>query len=137
MVGNVSVCRYRLQACSSTLVIGIFPRVLHLGAQDTDLLFDLHVIFAGWSFALGWSDQSLGQQRHNSLENLLAASLCAQHSARLFHFAPFLAIALSTAREKMALNLLPGWPCPITGKQVKLRPHLLDDLINSDTAGIK
>jgi len=95
------------------------------------------VIFANWSFALGWSDQSLAELWQNGLEHLLAARLCPQHSARLFHFAPFLAIAVPTAREKMALNLLPGWPCPITCEKVKLWPQVQDDLVNSETRGIK
>ncbi len=41
--------------------IGIFPRIVHLGAQGTNLLLDLLMIFPGGAFSLGWSDQSLGQ----------------------------------------------------------------------------
>ncbi len=117
--------------------IGIFPRVLHLSAQGTDLLFDLHVIFSGGTFALGWSDQTLGEKRQNGLEDLLAAGLGTQDAASRFHFTSLLSITVSTAREEMTLDLLPGWPRPITCKKVKALPHLLDNLINSDTAGIK
>jgi hypothetical protein len=110
---------------------------VHLSAQGTDLLFDLPLIFSGWPFFLGWSDQSLGQQGHNGLEHLLPTGLCPQYSARLFHFAPFLSIAVPTAREEVAFNLLPGWPRPISGKKVKLRPQVQNDLINGDAAGIE
>jgi hypothetical protein len=102
--------------------IGIFPRIVHLSAQGTDLLFDLPLIFSGWPFFLGWSDQSLGQQGQNGLEDLLAAGLGTQDAASLFHLTPFLSITVSTAREEMTLDLLPSWPRPRTSKKVKLWP---------------
>ena len=94
--------------------LGVFPGVLHLRAQGPDLLFDLGMVFAGGPFALGWSDQPLGQQRQDGLKDLFPSGLGAQDAARLFHFAPFLSAPVTGSGEEMTLNLLPGWPCAIT-----------------------
>ena len=51
--------------------VSMFSRVLHLSAQGTNLFFDPGVIFPGWPFFLGWSNQSLGEKGHNGLEHLL------------------------------------------------------------------
>jgi hypothetical protein len=75
---------------------------LHLSAQGPDLFFDLLMIFAGRTLALGWSNQFLREQRQNGLK-----------------------------------DLLPGWPCPITCKQIKALPPLSDDLINGNSRGIE
>src|SRR5260370_3124202 len=95
--------------------VGIFPRLLQLGAQRPDLFFDLPMIFACFPLAFCWTDQPFREQRQNGVEDLLATGLRPQDSARLFHLAAFLSIAVSTALEQMCFNLLPGKPTAISG----------------------
>src|SRR5437016_2973285 len=83
-----------------------------------NLLVNLPMIFPRFSGSLGCMDQSLGKQRQNGLEDLLAAGLCPQNAPSLFHFAPFLSIAVSTALEEMAFHLFPGWTTPSRDKQI-------------------
>jgi hypothetical protein len=117
--------------------VDIFPCLVHLGAQGPDLLFDLGMVFASGAFFLGWSDQSLREQRQDGLEDLFSAGLRPQYSSCLLHLAPFLSVAVSAAHEEMALNLLPGWPRPVTCKQIELREQLADDLIDGRARGIE
>src|SRR5258708_19754166 len=53
--------------------IGIFPRIVHLGAQGTNLLLDLLMIFPGGALSLGWSADSLPPPRPHRLQHPLAA----------------------------------------------------------------
>jgi len=117
--------------------VGFFPRIVHLGAQGSDLFFDQSMIFLGWTIALGWSDQAFGKQRQNGVEDLLATRLRPQDSARLFHLAAFLPTAMPTAMRQVFFHLLPGRASSLCGKEIKMRPEVGDDLIDGDDACIQ
>src|SRR5260370_185249 len=82
------------------------------------LLVDLPVVFASRMFPSPRSDQSLRKQRQNALEDLLAAGLCPQDSARLLHFAAFLSIAVPRPTEQMCFYLLPGRTGAISHQEI-------------------
>jgi hypothetical protein len=116
--------------------VGIFPRVLHLGAQGPNMVFDQPMIFPCFPFLLSGSDQSFGKQRQNGLEDLLAAGLRPQDSAGLFHLAALLPTPMLTPMQQMFFHLFPGWAASICSKHIELRPQIGDDLIDRNRACI-
>src|SRR6516225_7010702 len=95
------------------------------------------MIFPRWAFPLGRFDKLLGEQGHNRAKHLLAVGLGAQDAAHLLHLAAFLSAAMTRSRDEMALHLLPGRPCSITGKEIELRPQLRDHLVDRRDRGVE
>jgi hypothetical protein len=79
----------------------------------------------------------VGKQRLNHLKDLLAAGLSAQDAASLLHLVALLSAAVPGSCGPVALDLFPGWPRPLTGKHVKPRPQVEEDLITGDARDIE
>ena len=74
--------------------VSIFPSILHLGTQCTDLLSDLPMIFACGTFAVCGFDEPFCEQGQDRLEHPLARCLGTQDATGGFHFVAFLATSM-------------------------------------------